>query len=235
LEKAHILPRQFYHSMRRGARGFGDADMVPRIYFLGQKRKPKQSQSGIYDSKILCSQCEDLIGPWDRYAQELFLQRFPRKPYIAEDGKSFYSILEYDYKSLKLFFLSVLWRSAVSTHEFFAGINIEECEERLRSMLLAQNPGSSFEFPVMVIRYEGVFRDIMPSPSSAVIHDARIHHFRVPGYGWIIQTNDAPPSQELDQLRIRPGEPLVVKSIRFKHTYAFNSLLHDVRAGKLGE
>jgi hypothetical protein len=149
LVEAHIIPRQFYHSIRGSGIGFGAGDLVPRIYVAGSKRKPKQCQSGIFDSNILCAKCDgEIIGPWDKYAQELFLRKFPTSLATSIRDPALYSIDSFDYSSLKLFFLSVLWRSAVTDNEFFGRVDIQASEEVIRRMLLERNPGASEEFPV---------------------------------------------------------------------------------------
>lgn len=236
LIEAHIIPRQFYHSVRGSGVGFGAGELVPKVYIAGSERKPKQYQSGIFDPNILCAECDQkIIGPWDKYAQELFLRKFPTSLATSIRIPALYSVDSFDYSSLKLFFLSVLWRSAVTDKEFFAQVDIQDGEEVIRKMLLECNPGASEEFPVMAVRYEGPFREVMPCPIRADLKGARIHHFRVPGFGWFHQTNDAPINNELDFFRIRPNKPLIVKSTRYDLTLGFSILRQLEREGKLPE
>jgi hypothetical protein len=236
LVEAHIIPRQFYHSIRGSGIGFGAGELVPRIYVAGSKRKPKQCQSGIFDSNILCADCDQkIIGPWDKYAQDLFLRKFPTSLATSIRSPALYCVDSFDYSSLKLFFLSVLWRSAVTDNEFFGRVDIQVGEEAIRRMLLERNPGASEEFPVMAVRYEGPFREVMPCPIRANLNGARIHHFRVPGFGWFHQTNDAPINKELEFFRIRPDKPLIVKSTRYDLTHGFRNLMQLEREGKLPE
>jgi hypothetical protein len=236
LVKAHVIPRQFYHSIRGSGIGFGAGELVPRIYVAGSSRKPKQCQSGIFDSNILCPDCDQKkIGPWDKYAQELFLRKFPKQLATSIRSPALYCIDNFDYSSLKLFFLSVLWRSAITENEFFGRVDIQGSEETIRRMLLDRNPGASEEFPVMAVRYEGPFREVMPCPTRADLEGARIHHFRVPGFGWFHQTSDAPINRELEFFRIRPSKPFLVKSTRYDLTHGFRTLLQLDREGKLPE
>ncbi|MEA5441751.1 hypothetical protein [Cyanobium gracile] len=236
LVEAHIIPRQFYHSIRDSGVGFGAGELVPRIYAAGSNRKPKQCQSGIFDPNILCADCDQkVIGPWDKYAQELFLRNFPKQLATSIQSPAFYCVDSFDYSRLKLFFLSVLWRSAVTEQEFFDRVDIQGNEEEIRKMLLEGNPGASEEFPVMAVKYEGPFSEVMTCPLRADLDGARIHHFRVPRYGWFHQTNDAPINRELDFFQIRPNKPLLIKSTRYDSTLGFKNLLKLERDGKLPE
>ncbi|MCP9828665.1 hypothetical protein KBZ19_09220 [Synechococcus sp. L2F] len=236
LVEAHIIPRHFYHSIRNSGIGFGAGELVPRIYAAGSNRKPKQCQSGIFDSNMLCADCDQkVIGPWDKYAQELFLRSFPKQLATSMRIPAFYCVDSFDYSRLKLFFLSVLWRSAVTEQEFFDQVDIQGSEEKIRRMLLEGNPGASEEFPVMAVRYEGPFSEVMISPLRADIDEARIYHFRVPRYGWFHQTNDAPIGREIEFFRVRPNKPLLIKSTRYDSTPGLKNLLRLQRDGKIPE
>ena len=236
LVEAHIIPRQFYHSIRDSGVGSGASELVPRIYVAGSTQKPKQCQSGIYDPNILCADCDQkVIGPWDKYAQELFLRKFPKQLATSMRIPAFYCVDSFDYSRLKLFFLSVLWRSAVTEKEFFDQVDIQGSEEEIRRMLLDGNPGASEEFPVMAVKYEGPLREVMACPLRADLDGARIHHFRVPRYGWFHQTNNAPINRELEFFRIRPNKPLLIKSTRYDSTLSFKTFLKLESDGKLPE
>ena len=58
-----------------------------------------------------------------------------------------------DYKLLKLFILSVLWRASVSGQTFYAGVKLGPYEDALRSLILADNPGEAQDFPIMIHRF----------------------------------------------------------------------------------
>ena len=52
-----------------------------------------------------------------------------------------------DYKKMKLFQLSILWRAAEATGEFFSAVILPtHHRERLRQMLLTENPGADHEY-----------------------------------------------------------------------------------------
>jgi hypothetical protein len=59
----------------------------------------------------------------------------------------FYSVQEYDYASLKLCLLSILWKMSVSRRPEFNSIRLGPFEEPIRQMLWNKNPGRANEFP----------------------------------------------------------------------------------------
>jgi len=93
---------------------------VPLATMSTDGRRVKPSWNGIYDGNILCRSCEDVFGPWD------------------------------DYASLKLFFLSVLWRASVSTNDVFGGMTLGPYEEQVRQAIRTSNPGDQAFFPVLL-------------------------------------------------------------------------------------
>ena len=103
LIKAHIIPEGFFRLLRFG-------DKPPELHSNKEGVYPKKSPIGVYDKGILCSECDNAIGIWDNYAQDLLLNSFSESCALFQgDVKLGYKIDKYDYEKLKLFFLSVLW------------------------------------------------------------------------------------------------------------------------------
>src|SRR5205814_2504731 len=58
------------------------------------------------------------------------------------------------YKKMKLFQLSILWRAAEAKGEFFSAITLStEHRERLRRMLVTENPGADHEYFCTMARF----------------------------------------------------------------------------------
>src|ERR1700694_5389785 len=96
LIRAHIIPESLYASLRSDSK-------VPRIYSNEEGIHPKRVRTGIYDSEILCAECDNTIGVWDNYAQELLLTPLA---HYGEPGhlkkEEFFVIAEVQYEPLKL-------------------------------------------------------------------------------------------------------------------------------------
>jgi hypothetical protein len=69
LIKAHVIPEKFFTPLRSEKKS-------PILCSNTEGKYPKRSPIGIYDSSILCSKCDNYIGNWDNYAQQLLLKEF---------------------------------------------------------------------------------------------------------------------------------------------------------------
>jgi len=99
--------------------------------------------TGSYE-RLLCEECEGLIGSWESYAKPLLYggigfgwARGPHGPIIHD----------IDYSRFKLFQMSMLWKCHVTTLQDFRCVDLgPKHGERLRSMLLASNPGKPKDY-----------------------------------------------------------------------------------------
>jgi hypothetical protein len=57
-----------------------------------------------------------------------------------------------DYRKLKLFLLSLLWRVGVAEHDFFSCVDLGPHTNRLREMLHAEDPGDPQEYGCQITR-----------------------------------------------------------------------------------
>ena len=75
----------------------------------------------VYDKTIVCKNCENIWAEWDNYAQQLLVATpLNGQPYYIGSKQICYVVHDYDYRKLKLFFISVLWR-----HPFLARISFQ--------------------------------------------------------------------------------------------------------------
>ncbi|WP_157373395.1 hypothetical protein [Algoriphagus terrigena] len=115
-------------------------------------------QSGIHEPNILCKECDNsLLSSFERYFSIFFnSNKIPieKSPNLISDfdlnGNKFFHCSNADYSKLKLFFLSILWRSSLSNHEFFKEISLGPHEDKIRLMLLNNSPGDVDDYPVMI-------------------------------------------------------------------------------------
>lgn len=208
LIKAHIIPRQLYGPIREASNGES-----PRVYGVGTGKKSQQSQSGIYDTDILCGECDgNLIGPWDNYGQTLLLSSPSPENYIVDDaGKpAGYKIETFDYNQLKLFFMSILWRAAITSDSFFAQVQLGSWEDKLKKMILAQDPGSENDFSVVLFKYEGDGSEIMQNPTKQKQDGVNYYRFRFPKYGFLIKVDQRNFPPNLAPFILSPNQPLLI-------------------------
>ena len=117
---------------------------------VNKERFPKKRPIGSYE-KLLCEDCDQKIGVYDNYAQSILLGELEFYPEAMEKA---YIIENYDYKKLKLFFISLLWRSSISKLEEFKLIDVGPFEPRLRELIIGEDLGLDDEFSVFITRFD---------------------------------------------------------------------------------
>ena len=148
LIEAHIIPRSFHR--------IDPNDKSPTRFITNVKgRHTQKVPKGVYDASIVCEECERRFSSWDDYGDELFLKswdKFEKQVYQGEEVG--YRLPEYDYHKLKLFFLSVLWRAAVSNHVMFSNVDLGPREPILRKSIWNSNPGDINFFGVVLQAFD---------------------------------------------------------------------------------
>ncbi|WP_281228075.1 hypothetical protein [Flavobacterium aquiphilum] len=120
--------------------------------------KVTYQQTGFKDSDILCAECDNgVIGNFERYAcnylynghDSIETETFPGDAIHVP----FVRYKNLDYAKIKLFFLTILWKSHLSQNPFFQDVNLGTVYgERLRKMILDNDAGAEDEFEVILIK-----------------------------------------------------------------------------------
>lgn len=185
-------------------------DRQPRVYKFHTEEKPKQYQSGIFDSSILCSDCDGILGVWDGYVQRLLINhssKVENLPYAAKQNTN-NRIDIFNYNYLKLFFMSVLWRAGITKHHVFSKVDLGPWEEKLRKMISRKEPGSEKEFSVILCQYMGEFSEIMIDPIKLKYKGVNYYRFRIPNYVFLIKVDQRNFDSRLTQYILSPNKPL---------------------------
>jgi hypothetical protein len=136
---SHIVPEFLYHDLY-------DANHK-LVAITGQgKNKYMPLQKGIREH-LFCFDCEQHLN--DKYEKPFLKQWSIDSPLPNQMTHDSIFSGTYDYKTFKLFHLSILFRSSISTLPTFQEVNLETHEEDIRLMLLNENPGESWEYPIL--------------------------------------------------------------------------------------
>ena len=204
LIKAHIIPEGFFRLLRQG-------NIAPEMHSNTPGSYPKRMQVGTYDSTILCSECDGKIAPWDNYGQQVLIHGFSAAVGISLEGKTIaWRIEKFDSRMLKLFFMSVLWRASVSKQTFYKRISLGPFEDRLRTMILNEDPGGSQDFAVVLARFEDIPITAMLDPHPEKYDGISFCRFYLSGFVAYIKVDNRPTPSFLTDLRFQEGKPLVV-------------------------
>lgn len=221
LIKAHIFPRKLYGPLTNGSD-------VPIVYPTNRNRRKQQWQSGIHDNEILCANCDgDIIGPFDHYAQELLLKDMKTYRIATRNNRQWYILQDIDYVKLKLFFISVLWRSSITKNPFFSDVNLGKWEDKLKNMINNKDPGNANDFSVILVKYEGDLSCIMPSPCMQRTSGDNINYyrFRMAGYLILIKVDKRAFPEELHAFILRANSTLRVLIADYEKSSEFIRVL----------
>jgi len=206
LIEAHIIPESFYQPLQVGKD-------LPRIYSAKKGEYPKRAPTGIYDKKILCGHCDNQIGVWDQYAKEVLFTPFDEERYIRVNGENaLYELANVDYAKLKLFFISLLWRASITTHDFFSSVNVGPWEAKLREMITNSDPGTEDDFSVILSKFQNGLSNMLVNPMRKRFKN-RITYYRLrmADYVAIIKVDKLPFPPELRRFVLKPDAPVLVR------------------------
>lgn len=100
-------------------------------------------QDGIKEY-LLCGRCDNQkFGTWERYASQQFSRAKPQFEDARMPGFVWQGL---DYAQMKLFFLSILWRMGIASHQFYGHVQLGKHEKHLRRMLMEEDPMESWRY-----------------------------------------------------------------------------------------
>jgi hypothetical protein len=183
---SHIIPGGFFERIKTD-----EPNML-----LNEKNYPKKSPKGVYDQNILCAPCDNTMGKWDHYAQQVLMMDMSGfTPIGTQERLGGWERHEYEYPLLKLFFISLAWRASISTHNFYMQINIgPKFEEKARLMLRTEDPGDAHDFGVVLARFTEPLGHAFLNPHSERM--VGVNHIRFYVAGFVIY-------MKVDQRRYR--------------------------------
>ncbi len=149
---------------------------------------------------------------------------------------------EIDYDKLKLFFISVLWRSSIvkdksflidydenlkltETCNFFEQVDIgEEWQKQLRNLLLQEQAGDENIFSVLLFKYNRIEANSVQPPIRCR-KEVNYYRFRLASYGFLIKVDQRPYPREIKEFIITPNQALKLRVIDYKTTQEYQGLL----------
>jgi len=127
--------------------------------------------------------CEKHINNYETYSADLLRDV---DNYRTIDNQAI-EIPGFDYKKFKLFGLSLIWRSHISNLFFFSGVNLGPHAEKIRKMILLENPGKPKEYCFSLLKIDGATsaKRIMHAPTKVKVDGQNAYVFLAYGFEWI--------------------------------------------------
>jgi hypothetical protein len=210
LADSHIIPMGIWRLKDSGT-GFlessSDSDLPP-----------KKIPNGWYE-KLLCKDCDNEIGrDFDQYGRDFFAseQKWTVHTLGPVGAKhSFSEINDYDYRKLKLFILSVLWRASLAKNPVFSNIKLLARQEaRIRDMLKTKDPGVADEFACAIFKYFNDGRDLHKVAFAPRLYKAngtvRYAEVQFNEFSCHINVSNQKDTSRYGEAWLKQGEPLQI-------------------------
>jgi hypothetical protein len=139
LKKSHVISEFLYQDMY---------DEKHRFFGLSSnvETKDQLAQKG-FREPLLCEDCEQQIGRYERYASGIF---YGGAAHQRKREENLVHLSGLEYHPLKLFFLSLLWRMGITSIPELKGLELGKHEEILRDMLHREDPGDALAYPCLI-------------------------------------------------------------------------------------
>ena len=180
--RSHSIPefcyKKTYDEKRRGRLLSTES---PKVMYL---------QKGMRE-RLLCTDCEQRIGRFEKYFKEYWFDNhvLPEKV----DSNCIF-INDADYKRFKLFHLSILWRAGVSRLKDFGSVCLGPYAEKLRKVVLTEEPGDEEEYPfwgqVIVNDFQMPEYGIVSCPYRSRLEKSHVYYLCYAGCEWVFIVTD---------------------------------------------
>jgi hypothetical protein len=152
LIKAHIVPRNFFELIS------GDSPEKYAVLVRTNTKKPRTFlQAGLYDTSILCADCDGQFSKLDEYGWKILGNTL--KGLIITDPSTgvelAIEVSEVDTDKLRRFILSVLWRSSVSNLDIYSNVSLgPKFEKKVQARIFDSRPLGYDEYSTCFIAIE---------------------------------------------------------------------------------
>jgi hypothetical protein len=184
-------------------------------------------QKGLRE-ELLCGDCEQQFGRYESYAAQFFYGG--AKLSGGKEGKHF-RIGGADYKRLKLFFLSLLWRFGITSVGALSGTDLGPHAEVLRNMLLAEDPGGGLVYPCLVtaVTWKGShIPDLIVGPSTGKMEHHRIWQFVVAGFVFTFFVSSHPPPAGISPAFLQSNGSLIIGVCEITEIDFLRRIAHEI-------
>lgn len=182
IKKSHIFPDFLYKNM------FDQNHRIRQITIDIETRDEvvKNPPTGEYEGGLLCANCDNvIIGQYETYVSNLLMcanLKDNEKPelinIVNQEGIEFLECNNVDYKKLKLFLLSLLFRADISSRKTFANVQLGAYNDKIRKMILDGNPSNDKDIGIVILSWNNdnkVTKDYIFQPTRHKIN-GRTHY-----------------------------------------------------------
>jgi hypothetical protein len=200
----------------------------------------QKSNVGDYDSKILCSECDQYLGNFDDYGKSVLVDKIHDFVGFTKYGiTAGWNINECDSSRLNKFFLAVLWRASISNRPFFRRVKLGPYEDKIRRYIWGEedwldNVGcviSKFNVSKKALNAEKTILD----PDRLKHRGINYYRLYLGGYAIWIRVDHRKPNDSLGRCEMRNDSQCIVISRSFDDSKELKVLHESIlkRAAKI--
>lgn len=186
---SHIVPNFFW--VDSGLKVCGGSFEV--VCLSHPEHSNPHCQDG-FKELLLCDACENKLGRYESYAKKIL---FGHQGLLTNRPSSPYLWKGLDYKSMKLFQISILWRMGVSSHAYYSHVNLGLHEEKMRSMLLSDDAGEPWEYGCIasLLNRKGIpLKSLFAQPHELLHMEYKCYRFVLAGMQWEMLLSSVKPN-----------------------------------------
>lgn len=174
LQNSHVVPEFFYKP---------SYDEKHRIYARtgGRLADMPPLQKG-FRELLLCWDCEQKLSPYEKYNREILYEGVEITGFRKRNRIEFTGL---NYKRVRVFYLSVLWRMSIAGHRFWKHVDLGRHEDKVRAMVLGEFPGEPYDYGVYCIAplFDGqLLVDFILEPDFKRDHRGRFYRVVLGGF-----------------------------------------------------
>lgn len=226
LRNSHIIPEFLYRTL------YDDKHRFHQIS-ADRDRPNRLLQKGLR-APLLCDTCELRFSVYERYAS-MFLNGGVGVS-VRQDGDRLH-LANLDYKKLKLFQLSVLWRASVASLPAFSQVSLGPHAKQIWKMLANDDPGGTHEYGCLMfvlMHQQDVLPDLIVSPTRARLDGHRVYRFVFGGLLFVYVVSSLRPPGYLSEHFLQESGNAIVKLQQVKELgFLADSIAGMQRHGKL--
>lgn len=203
IQNSHIIPEFFYRLIY---------DLKPRRYHIISTDPSKDesfAQKGLRE-RLLCRDCEQKIGRWEHYCKLAFVNGKGLRATQFDDR----IILDgLDYKTFKLFQMSLLWRMGVSTLPFFDEVDLGPHEEIIRTAILNENALQTDQYACVIVAVQiggKKITDWLTEPSLVRVDGHHVYRLVITGFLFMFFVGRHPPPAALCPLPLNHRDQVTI-------------------------
>lgn len=177
LKKSHIIPEFVYKQL------YDEKGRFHVLSTLEQRPRPLE-QKGIRE-KLLCNECEQQLSIYEKYAREIILGG---ESFIVRQHGNLLHLSDINYHKFKLFLLSILWRSSISSHIMFSRVNLGPHEKIIKELIKNNNPGTQLDYPCVIFGLnskENIHVNLIDQPRRFRTESHMTYRFIFSGFVWV--------------------------------------------------